>query len=220
MIELSNISKTYNTKGNTVHALNSISLAIQQGESVCILGKSGSGKSTLIDVIASLIQPTSGDYHYNNKLISEFTSDELSNFRNKNMGFVFQSFNLIRTLTVEENILLPLKYGNRQRPAKGFKETLALLELNSLLERYPEELSGGQQQRVAIARALVTEPLCIIADEPTGNLDSTNANIVLQILLNLTKKGTTLILVTHDRDLSEYFDRKIMLKDGKIVEQY
>ncbi len=219
MIELIEVGKVYNKKGMTICALDSISLTIKKGESICILGKSGSGKSTLLDVIASLIKPTSGRYYYNRRLVSELTPNNLSQFRNENMGFVFQSFNLIPSLTVIENILLPLKYRKHQSPKDNINNNLSLLELQHLLNRYPDELSGGQQQRVAIARALATEPQCIIADEPTGNLDSTNSEVVMNILFNLKEKGTTLILVTHDQDLSKRFDRIITLKDGKIVEE-
>lgn len=221
MIELKNVSKIYNLTGEVFTALDNISLKIGDGEFIAIVGPSGCGKSTLMHIIGLLDEPTRGQVNINNQNTSSLSDDRLSQLRNKYLGFVFQQFNLINKLNVEENILLPTEYirhGSHEDPRK---KAIALMERFNIRDKdaaYPNKLSGGQQQRVAIARALVNNPKIILADEPTGNLDSKTGFRILSLLNELNKKdGLTVVLVTHDLKIAASAKRRIEMLDGKII---
>jgi putative ABC transport system ATP-binding protein len=218
IIETQNISKIYKMGNQTVNALQSISISIDRGEYVAFMGPSGSGKSTLMNIVGCLDTPTSGTYMLNNKLVSEMTENELADTRNKEIGFVFQTFNLLPRASALENVALPLIYAGY---SKSEREEMAMqaLENVSLADRYhhkPNELSGGQRQRVAIARALVNSPSIILADEPTGNLDTKTSYDIMNLFQELHDKGNTIIMVTHEDDIAHYAHRIIRLRDGLI----
>lgn len=219
VLEISHVSKIYKMDGVTFQALYDVSLSIKQGEFVSIMGPSGSGKSTLMHIIGFLDQPSSGSVKLNGKEIAKTGEAELAKIRNQNIGFVFQQFNLLRKTSALANVELPLIYAGM---TKGERRRLAQKELEAVglgekLRNLPSQLSGGQQQRVAIARALVTDPDIILADEPTGNLDSKSGQEIMDILKKLNQRGKTIILVTHEADIAGYAKRKIRLADGKIV---
>ena len=220
MINISNLSKEYNLGSNSFLALDNISVNIESGEFVSIMGASGSGKSTLMNIIGCLDVPSSGDYKLNDQNISQLSSNDLADVRNKTIGFVFQSFNLLPRLNALENVMLPLLYSGK---TSNERSTLALNSLNSVgledrINHRPNQLSGGQQQRVSIARAIVGVPKLILADEPTGALDSKTSLEIMAILENLNKQGITIVLVTHENDIAEYGNRIIRMKDGIIIE--
>lgn len=219
LIELRDIRKYYDASGVRTKALDGISITIDKGEFVAIMGASGSGKSTLMNIIGAIDEASKGKYILSGKNVSGLNNKELANLRNKEMGYIFQSFNLLDELTVIENVEMPLGYaGIRGKERK--KRALELLEkvgLEGKKNAYPRQLSGGQQQRVSIARALVNQPGLLLADEPTGNLDSTNGEEVMNQLVNLHKEGATIILVTHDDKVASYANRRIVMKDGKVV---
>src|SRR2546427_9390947 len=201
-----------------VHALQGISFSIQRNEYVAIMGPSGSGKSTLMNLIGCLDTPTKGRYWLNGKLVSEMDDDELARIRNQEIGFVFQTFNLLARATALHNVELPLIYsgiGSKERSERA-KMALAMVELSDRMHHKPNELSGGQRQRVAIARALVNHPSIILADEPTGNLDSKTSEEILQLFERLYAEGQTIILVTHEHDIAAHARRQVHLKDGMI----
>jgi len=219
MIEVYNLQKEYRNDSVVTKALNGVSFKILPGEFVSIMGPSGSGKSTLLHIMGFLDRPTSGIYKFEGKSIDELTDDELARIRNKKMGFVFQTFNLLPRTTVFDNVRLPLIYSDLK---KGIEENLVKkaieqVGLSHRINFYPNQLSGGEQQRVAIARALVNNPSVIFADEPTGNLDSKSGKVIMAILQDLNDRGHTIILVTHERYTSEHAKRIIRLVDGKIV---
>lgn len=219
LIEITHLFKTYVMGGNEVHALNDVSLTIDEHEFTAIVGPSGSGKSTLMNIIGCLDTATSGSYKVNGQEINTFDNNELSEFRNKTIGFVFQKFNLLSKLNAIENVELPLIYqgiGSKERRERAIK-ALQGVGLEERMHHTPFELSGGQQQRVAIARALVTKPPVILADEPTGNLDSHTGEEVLEILKELHSRGNTIILITHDMHVAMQAKRVIRIMDGKIV---
>ncbi|HYA87444.1 MAG TPA: ABC transporter ATP-binding protein [Nitrospirota bacterium] len=220
MIDLSNITKTYHMGEVAITVLAGITLNIKQGELIAIMGPSGSGKSTLMHIVGCLDRPTSGVYRFENREISTLSDDELASVRNVKIGFVFQTFNLLPRLTALKNVEVPLIYSGV--PARVRKErAMPMLERVGLAERMyhkPTELSGGQQQRVAIARALVNNPALLLADEPTGNLDSRSGEEILNILTGLNQQGVTIIIVTHDQNVAGRCKRKIHLKDGQILE--
>ncbi len=222
MIKLDRICKKYDIDGGEVfYALKNVSLEIKKNEFAAIVGPSGSGKSTLMHIIGLLDKPTKGKVFINEKEISRLNDDEISKIRNRSIGFVFQQFNLINKLTVLENILLPVSYCRERLSFDPKKRALDLIQRFNILGKensYPNKLSGGQQQRVAIARALIMDPPIILADEPTGNLDSKNGQIVLELLekLNLEEKRTV-IIVTHDLDIAKRTKRIIKIKDGEIA---
>jgi putative ABC transport system ATP-binding protein len=221
MIQLKNLTKIYRTEEIETTALNGISLQINKGEFISIMGTSGCGKSTLLNVLGMLDAPTSGSYTFLDEEIAGLKEKDKAMIRKKNIGFVFQNFNLIDELTVYDNIELPLLYNNIK--ASERKERVdAILEKLGITHRakhFPQQLSGGQQQRVAVARALVTEPKLILADEPTGNLDSKNGNEVMELLSNLHMSGSTIIMVTHSTYDASFSQKTITLRDGQIISE-
>lgn len=219
MIELSNIRKTYHQGGNAIHALDGIDLRVAPGEFVAIMGPSGSGKSTLLNVLGALDRPDTGRYRLAEDEVSALDDDAASDVRNRRIGFVFQSFHLLPRLTVLENVLLPQRYARHADPGAAAR-AVALLERIGLGQRIghlPGQLSGGQLQRAAIARALLNQPALLLADEPTGNLDSRSAADVLALLHELHAGGQTLVLVTHDPAIAAGAQRTIHLRDGRIA---
>ncbi|MCS6973989.1 MAG: ABC transporter ATP-binding protein [Cyclobacteriaceae bacterium] len=218
MIETQNIAKVYRMGNNEVRALQSISITIHKGEYVAFMGPSGSGKSTLMNIIGCLDTPTSGTYILNNQLVSEMTENELAEVRNKEIGFVFQTFNLLPRATALENVALPLIYAGYSRSEREDRamEVLESVGLGDRWHHKPNELSGGQRQRVAIARALVNNPSIILADEPTGNLDTKTSYDIMNLFQELHDKGNTIIMVTHEDDIAHYAHRIIRLRDGLI----
>ena len=218
MIQIKDLTKTYEMGSNTVYALNKLSLDIKQGEFVAIVGPSGSGKSTLMNIIGCLDIASEGSYVLDGQEISLYDDNELAEFRNKKIGFIFQRFNLLPRLTAYENVELPLIYlgiGGKERKERAI-EALKNVGLYDRMDHTPNELSGGQQQRVAIARALVTKPPVILADEPTGNLDSKTGVEVLGILQDLHKAGNTIVLITHDMNVAKEAKRIVRIMDGQI----
>jgi putative ABC transport system ATP-binding protein len=218
IIETQSISKIYQMGNQTVNALQSISISINKGEYVAFMGPSGSGKSTLMNIVGCLDTPTSGNYILNNKLVSDMTENELADTRNKEIGFVFQTFNLLPRASALENVALPLIYAGYSKSDRHEKamETLASVGLADRSHHKPNELSGGQRQRVAIARALVNNPSIILADEPTGNLDTKTSYDIMNLFQELHDKGNTIIMVTHEDDIAHYAHRIIRLRDGLI----
>jgi putative ABC transport system ATP-binding protein len=220
MIELSNVRKVYNLGKVQVNALKGVSLKINKGEYVAIVGPSGSGKSTLMNIIGLLDKPTSGSYKLNGTEISTLNDDQLAYLRNRQIGFVFQFFNLLSKLDALSNVELPMLYA--KIPAKERrKRAIKALEIVGLSERIhhkPNELSGGQQQRVAIARAIVMNPSFLLADEPTGNLDTNSSIEIMKIFYQLNESGTTIVMVTHEQDIANHAKRILRLRDGNIIE--
>ena len=219
LIEVRNVYKIYNPGENEVHALDGISVTIDRGEFVAIVGHSGSGKSTFMNMLGCLDSPTSGDYFLDGVNVAGMTDDELSDIRNQQIGFIFQGFNLIPSLTAQENVELPLIYRGipkAEREALS-REALAQVGMGERMTHKPSELSGGQQQRVAIARAIAARPPIIMADEPTGNLDTRSGEDVMQILHELNTEGRTIVLITHDNDIARQATRAIRIIDGKVV---
>jgi putative ABC transport system ATP-binding protein len=216
MIEVSNIQKIYNMGKVRIRALDDVNLNIDKGSFVSISGPSGAGKSTLLHIVGCLDQPTSGRTLINEKNIIEMKDRELTIFRKDNIGFVFQFFNLIPTLTARENVLLPTMF-DKDKDIGRADELLDLVNVAHRADHRPAELSGGERQRVAIARALMNDPPIILADEPTGNLDSDTGREILILFKRLNKQGKTIILVTHERDIASYADRIITMKDGKAI---
>src|SRR5215467_14393578 len=219
LIQTDDLWKTYEMGSTAVHALQGVSFKIKRNEYVAIMGPSGSGKSTLMNLIGCLDTPSKGQYWLNGRLVSEMDDDELAHIRNKEIGFVFQTFNLLARATALHNVELPLIYSgvpSRERTERA-KKSLQLVELSDRMHHKPNELSGGQRQRVAIARALVNNPSIILADEPTGNLDSQTGIEIMKLFDKLHSEGNTIILVTHERDIAEYTHRIISIRDGKIA---
>ena len=218
LIETQNLWKTYNMGAEQIHALQGVDVSIERGEYVAIMGPSGSGKSTLMNLIGCLDTPSQGSYLLNGKLVSQMNDDELARIRNEEIGFVFQTFNLLPRATALHNVELPLIYGGvtgkeRQRRAR---EALERVELGDRMSHRPNELSGGQRQRVAVARALVNNPSILLADEPTGNLDSKTGEEIMGLFARLHQSGNTIVLVTHEADIAAHAHRAVHIKDGKV----
>lgn len=220
VIQAENLTKIYKMGSVEVHALNGLSLKIARGEIVSIMGPSGSGKSTLMNIIGCLDRPTSGEYILDGEPVAKLSDDQLATIRNRKVGFVFQSFNLLSRATALANVELPLRYsGAMQGRREKAREALESVGLADRIHHRPNELSGGQQQRVAIARALVNDPAIILADEPTGNLDTKSGQEIMELLLKLNHEhGTTLIIVTHAADIAAHSQRIIRIRDGVVEE--
>ena len=218
LIRVRDLCKVYNPGENEVRALDHVDLSIDKGELVGIIGHSGSGKSTLMNMLGCLDVPTSGNYYLNGKDVSNMTDDELSDVRNVEIGFIFQGFNLIPNLTARENVELPLIYrGVSKKEREDLAvESLKAVGLEHRMDHKPSEMSGGQQQRVAIARAIAARPPVILADEPTGNLDSRSTQEIMEVLKELHRSGRTVILITHDDEIAAQVNRVIRIKDGKV----
>ena len=221
LVDAKDITKVYQMGEVEVHALRGLSVKIAKGEVLSIMGPSGSGKSTLMNILGCLDRPTSGEYSLNGESVASLTDDQLAEIRNRGVGFVFQNFNLLPRATALTNVELPLRYAvlNGRNRKEIAKQALEAVDLGDRIHHHPNELSGGQMQRVAIARALVNNPAIIMADEPTGNLDSKSGEEIMALLRNLNQeRGTTLIVVTHDPEIAALTDRIISLRDGRIEE--
>ena len=222
LIEVRDVYKIYNPGENQVNALDGVSITIDEGEFVAIIGQSGSGKSTLMNMLGLLDTPTHGEYYINGKLVDDLTDDQMSVIRNEEIGFIFQGFNLISSLSALENVELPLVYRGmpKQERREISQQALERVGLGSRIHHLPAEMSGGQQQRVAVARAIAAKPPVILADEPTGNLDTKSTKEVMAILHELKDEGRTVIVITHDNEIAEEAERVICIRDGKVVEDY
>ncbi|MFM2102749.1 MAG: hypothetical protein RIR05_1735 [Bacteroidota bacterium] len=216
LIDIQNITRYYDMGSERVYALNQLSLQIQKNEYVALMGPSGSGKSTLMNILGCLDTPNSGRYILNSRVVSELSDDALAQIRNREIGFVFQAFNLLPRMQIVENVALPLLYAGISKSERLQRATEALIQvgLEQRLQHKPNELSGGQKQRVAIARALVNKPSIILADEPTGNLDSVTSKDIMAVFSEIQSRGNTVILVTHEEDVAQHAHRIIRLKDG------
>ncbi len=222
LIEVRDVYKIYNPGENQVNALDGVSITIDEGEFDAIIGQSGSGKSTLMNMLGLLDTPTHGEYYINGKLVDDLTDDQMSVIRNEEIGFIFQGFNLISSLSALENVELPLVYRGmpKQERREISQQALERVGLGSRIHHLPAEMSGGQQQRVAVARAIAAKPPVILADEPTGNLDTKSTKEVMAILHELKDEGRTVIVITHDNEIAEEAERVIRIRDGKVVEDY
>lgn len=222
LIEVRDVYKIYNPGENQVNALDGVSITIDEGEFVAIIGQSGSGKSTLMNMLGLLDTPTHGEYYINGKLVDDLTDDQMSVIRNEEIGFIFQGFNLISSLSALENVELPLVYRGmpKQERREISQQALERVGIGSRIHHLPAEMSGGQQQRVAVARAIAAKPPVILADEPTGNLDTKSTKEVMAILHELKDEGRTVIVITHDNEIAEEAERVIRIRDGKVVEDY
>ncbi len=219
VIELKDIMKTYQMGDSVVHALYQVNLKIEPGEFTSIMGPSGSGKSTMMNILGCLDRPTSGEYFLDGKEIAGYDDDELAHTRNAKIGFVFQNFNLLAKLTAQENVALPLVYAgvDEEERMERAKKALEAVGLGERLEHKPMEMSGGQRQRVAIARALINNPAIIMADEPTGNLDTKSSYEIMDIFKKMNESGKTVVMVTHEPDIAEQTKRILVMRDGQLV---
>jgi putative ABC transport system ATP-binding protein len=224
VVKLTDVHKTYHTGDVDVHAVRGVSLEIQRGEFVALMGASGSGKSTLMNILGCLDRPTSGRYVLDDADVSALDRDQLADIRNHKLGFVFQSFNLLPRTSARENVELPLLYGTHNLTNAQLREkadaVLASVGLAGREDHHPSQLSGGQQQRVAIARALVNDPEVVLADEPTGNLDSRTSVEIMGIFQQLNERGITIIMVTHEQDIASYARRNVVMRDGLILRDF
>jgi putative ABC transport system ATP-binding protein len=224
VVRLTDVRKTYRTGDVEVHAVRGVSLEIQRGEFVALMGASGSGKSTLMNVLGCLDRPTSGQYFLDGNDVSSLDRDQLADIRNRKLGFVFQNFNLLPSTTARENVELPLLYGENRLTTAQLREradrVLTAVGLQGREDHHPSQLSGGQQQRVAIARALINEPEILLADEPTGNLDSRTSVEIMSIFQQLNEQGITVVMVTHEPDIARYAKRNVMMRDGIVRDDF
>ena len=221
IIHLHGVSKTYTSGDNTFSALKGVDICVEAGEFVAVVGKSGSGKSTLINMMTGIDTPSAGEIHVNGTAVHGLNQEQLAVWRGRCIGIVFQFFQLLPTLTVAENIVLPMDLCNTYPPSERGKRALVLLRKVGIAEqadKLPADLSGGQQQRAAIARALANDPPILVADEPTGNLDSQTSDAVMQLFADLAAEGKTVVMVTHERDLTRFFTRTIKLADGNVLD--
>ena len=218
-ISLTGITKVYQMGDQLVHALGGVTLHISSGEYVSVMGPSGSGKSTLMNILGCLDRPTAGSYQLDGQEVAQLSDDELAVIRNKKIGFVFQNFNLLPRMSALANVALPLIYSGvpRRQRQRQAAHALELVGLANRMQHKPSEMSGGQRQRVAIARALINDPAIVMADEPTGNLDTQSGTEIMQIFNELNRQGHTIIIVTHEPDIARYTHRRIFMRDGKIV---
>ncbi|WMM26145.1 ABC transporter ATP-binding protein [Tissierella sp. MB52-C2] len=220
IVKINYLKKYFGEEPNIVKAVDDIELFIDEGEFVSIIGDSGSGKTTLLNLIGGVDRPTSGEIIIANQDINELTNDELTRFRRKHIGFIFQNYNLVSILNVRENILLPLDLDDRQYDEEYFNEIVSTVGIDDKLEEFPAKLSGGQQQRVAIARALITKPKIILADEPTGNLDHKNGENIINLLIESNQRfNQTILMITHNLELAKKANRILEILDGKIVKE-
>lgn len=220
LVDIRGLGKVYRTDTVETHAVKDVDLSINRGEFLSICGSSGSGKSTLLSLLGTLEMPTSGDYLFSGKLITKFNTRQITTFRSKKLGFVFQSFNLIESMTVTENVILALRCAGESSAERRKEKAQNILEKVGMGHRaghFPHQLSGGQQQRVAVARALVNQPELILADEPTGNLDSENSQIIMDLLKTENNNGATICMVTHDLDIAAYSSRRVNMEDGFLI---
>lgn len=222
LIDITDIGRKYVIGSETIHAIKSVTLKVKKGEFVALMGPSGSGKSTLMNILGCLDTPTRGEYLLNNIRVSEMSEDELADVRNKEIGFVFQTFNLLPRSTSLDNVALPLVYAGIGREARTARAKAALenVGLGNRIDHKPNELSGGQRQRVAVARALINNPSIILADEPTGNLDTKTSIEIMGLLEEIHSKGNTIILVTHEEDIAQHAHRIVRMRDGLIEDDY
>jgi putative ABC transport system ATP-binding protein len=222
IIEIKHLKKDYHIGEVTVHALRGVDLQIHEGEFVAIMGVSGSGKSTMLNILGCLDKPTSGDYFFDGVNVNTMNKDELARLRNKKLGFVFQAYNLLPRTTALENVELPMFYNSRVKSKERLERSVNALEavgLKSRMGHMPNQLSGGQQQRVAIARSLVNDPVLILADEPTGNLDTRTSYELMELFQDLNDKGRTIVFVTHEPDIARFAKRNVLFRDGKIQKE-
>jgi len=221
LLDVKHVKKVYRTRGTKTLALRDVDFGVKEGEFVAIMGESGSGKSTLLNIAATFDEPTEGKIELNGQDLSKIPSDDIAKFRREELGFVFQDFNVLDTFNNKDNILLPLVLSDvaQDKMAERIKTVSAFLGIEHLLEKYPYEISGGQRQRVAIARALINEPKLLLADEPTGNLDSTTSAQILDVLRSVNEAGNTIMMVTHSLKAASEADRVLFIKDGKIFHE-
>jgi putative ABC transport system ATP-binding protein len=223
IIKISNLRRDFNVGAETVHALRNVSFGVKENEFLTIMGTSGSGKSTLLNILGALDKPTEGDYYLDGINVSNLSKDELALIRNRKIGFVFQSFNLLPRTSALENVELPLMYNSGVSSRRRREQAIEALRIVGLADRMnhtPNQLSGGQQQRVAIARALVNDPVMVLADEATGNLDTKTTEDIMSLFWKLNTEGKTIVFVTHEHDIAEYSKRTIVLRDGAIIDDY
>lgn len=219
IISLQDVEKVYKTKAGEIHALRGVSFEVDEGEFVAVVGPSGSGKSTLINMITGIDRPTNGEVYVAGQRLTNMNENQVAKWRGKNVGVVFQFFQLLPTLTVVENIMMPMNYAGTykgQRRERAF-ELMDLVDISDIADKYPSQISGGQQQRAAIARALANEPKVLVGDEPTGNLDIVSAGLIFALFEDLVANGTTIVMVTHDKELAGQVPKVVEVRDGQII---